>query len=161
MRLIHIVAFSLLYFCHSQVVVAEEALQKERFQKIDESIVLDSQTGLMWALQDNGEEVDWYGAEKYCEEFDAGGHTDWRLPDIKELATLFTKGKKNKDGYFIAAPFKVSDCCMWSSDTSMEGASIFSYKSGKKPFGYMQDKYQLRALPVRGTEKPEPKKQKL
>lgn len=156
MRSISIITISLLLCCISQALAAEEGHKNERFQTVDKSIVFDSHSGLMWASQDNGKDIDWYDAEQYCAEFEAGGYTDWRLPDIKELSTLYTNGKKNKDGYFITDLIKVTDCCMWSSDTNMGGALSFSFKTGKKPFGYMRDTYQLRALPVRSTKKMEP-----
>ncbi len=161
MRIISIITIIVLFCSISLSLAAEKALQNKRFQRVDNSIVIDSQTGLMWASQDNGKDIDLYDAEKYCEDYEAGGYTDWRLPDIKELATLYTKGNKNKDGYFIADIIRVSDCCMWSSDESMGGASIFSYNTGREPFGYLHDTYQLRALPVRGTLKAGPHKQKL
>ncbi len=154
MRLIRIVTVALLFLGFSQA-FAEESQNKERFQVVDKSIVVDSQSGLMWASQDNGKDIDWYDAEKYCKDFEAGGYTDWRLPDIKELATLYTKDKKNKDGYFIIDLIKITDCCPWSSDENMGGAAIFSYKTGKKPAGFLADTYQLRALPVRSTQKME------
>jgi hypothetical protein len=154
MRLIGVITISLLFFGFSQA-FAEEAQQNERFQVVDESIVFDAQSGLMWASQDNGKDIDWYDAERYCKEFEAGGYTDWRLPDIKELATLYTKDKKNKNGFFIIDLIQITDCCPWSSDENMGGAAIFSFKSGKRPAGYLADTYLLRALPVRSTNKME------
>ncbi len=143
----------MLILCFSQGFAAEEAHENERFQVVDDTIVYDSQTGLMWASQDNGKDIDWYDANKYCKDFKAGGYTDWRLPTIKELATLYTKDKKNKSGYFIIDRITITDCCPWSSDENMGGATIFSYKTGKNPDGFLGDTYQLRALPVRSTKK--------
>lgn len=154
MKLIWVITFSL-FFSLSQACAGEETGTNERFQVVDESIVLDSKTGLMWASSDNGEDIDWYDAERYCKDFAAGGYTDWRLPDIKELATLYTEGMKNKAGYFITDLIKITDCCPWSSYTNMGGASAFSYKTGKKPAVFLGETYQLRALPVRSTSKME------
>ena len=154
MRLISFIIVLLLFSGFSQA-FAEETQNKERFQVVDKSIVFDSQSGLMWASQDNGKDVDWFTAKKYCEEFEAGGYTDWRLPDIKELATLYTEGKKGKSGYFITDFVTITDCCPWSADENMGGAAIFSYNTGKKPAGFLADTYQLRALPVRSTKKME------
>ena len=155
MRLISIITISLLFSCISPAVAAEGSLENERFQVVDESIVLDSHSGLMWASQDNGKDIDYYEAETYCKDFNGGGYTDWRLPDLKELATLYADGKKNKDGYFVTDLIKVTDCCIWSADISMGGSSSFSFKTGRKPFNYMRDSYQLRVLPVRSTKKME------
>lgn len=156
MRYIHIITISLFLSCFCHVASAEETSKKDRFQKIGEAIVLDTQTELMWASQDNGKDIDWNDAESYCEKFEAGGYTDWRLPELKELATLYTKDIKNKDGYYIINFITLTDCCPWSSDTSMGGASTFSYNTGKEPFASLEEAYQARALPVRNIEKVEP-----
>ena len=153
MRPINIITAILLILGVAQIAWGEEAKGTERFQAVGKNIVYDSQTELMWAVRDNGKDVDWYDADNYCKDFEAGGYSDWRLPDVKELATLYTKGTKNKDGYFIIDLIKITDCCMWSADTNMGGAEIFSFKSGKKPVGFLADTYQLRALPVRTNKK--------
>jgi len=152
MKLMNVIAASLLFFFIGEAAIAED-IQNERFRVVDNSLVVDAHTGLMWALQDNGKDIDWYEAKTFCENYSAGGHTDWRLPDIEELATLYTGDKSNKDGYFISELFKLTDCCMWSSYDTMGGALAFSFKSGRRPAMYLADTYQLRAFPVRGTMK--------
>jgi len=137
-----------------QSTAAEMAIQADRFQAVGENIVYDAQTGLMWAAQDNGKDIDWYEANTYCKKFKAGGYDDWRLPDIKELATLYTKDKKGRSGFHIVDPITITDCCVWSADENMGGAAIFSYNTGKEPAGFLADTYQLRALPVRTHKTP-------
>ena len=149
MNLFNFLAVSLLTLISFEALAQD--MPNQRFQVVNNEIVVDSHTGLMWALQDNGKDIDWWDATNYCENFEAGGYTDWRLPDIRELSTLYTSNKSNKDGFFIAAPIHISECCQWSSYDTMGGALIFSFKTGKKPAGYLADTYQLRALPVRGT----------
>lgn len=144
----------LLFMLIGQAALAE-TFDNKRFRIVDETMVIDSQNGLMWALRDNGEDIDWYGAKKYCEDFSAGGYTDWRMPDIEELADLYSGNGSNEEGYAIAGPFQITDCCIWSSYDTMGGALAFSFKSGKKPALYLTDTYQLRALPVREMTKRE------
>ena len=51
------------------------------------NIVTDSATDLQW--QDNEALfMDWTTAKGYCETLSLGGHDDWRLPNIVELASL-------------------------------------------------------------------------
>lgn len=159
MRFMNIIAALLLFFFCWETAAAEN-IQDERFQVVDNSIIVDSQTGLMWALRDNGKDIDWWKAKKFSEDFTAGGYDDWRLPDIKELATLYTSGESNNNGYLIAKPIKITDCCIWSSYDVLGAAVIFSFKSGKKIPVSFAETYELRVLPVRGTSKIDLKKYK-
>jgi len=160
MRIMHIVIFLLICTCFNPLAFAEDTQQKERFQKDGEAILIDSLTGLMWARQDNGKDIDWWAARDFCKDFNAGGYTDWRLPDIKELATLYTSEQSNKDGYFIAGSIKLTDCCIWSSYDILGGALTFSFNSGKRNPNSFGNTYQLRVLPVRGTSKVDLRKYK-
>ena len=49
--------------------------------------VTDSRTGLMWQQGEPGN-MTWDSALSYCEGLPLGGHTDWRLPNIKELESI-------------------------------------------------------------------------
>ena len=159
MRLMNIVAISLLLFFSLENAVAEN-IQQNRFHEVNNSIVIDSKTGLIWALQDNGMDIDWWEAKQFTKDYTAGGYNDWRLPDIKELATLYTSDERNNDGYLIAKPFKITDCCIWSSYDVLGAALTYSFKSGKRIPVSFSETYQLRVLPVRGTSKIDLKKYK-
>lgn len=50
--------------------------------------VTDSVTGLMWQKGDDGITKNWQTALSYCEVLLLAGHSDWRLPDIKELESI-------------------------------------------------------------------------
>lgn len=50
--------------------------------------VLDTTTGLLWQHSTSSQTYTWGEALAYCEALTAGGHTDWRLPNIRELASL-------------------------------------------------------------------------
>ena len=49
--------------------------------------VTDNNTMLMWQ-QDEGGQKTWEDAISYCEGLSLAGHTDWRLPNIKELESI-------------------------------------------------------------------------
>ncbi len=46
---------------------------------------VDPSSGLMWAGKDNGQNVTWKNAVKYCRDLRLGGYSDWRLATIDEL----------------------------------------------------------------------------
>lgn len=49
----------------------------------------DPSTGLTWAARDNGEDVSWKAAEKYCRNLRTAGRSDWRLATIEELDGIY------------------------------------------------------------------------
>ncbi len=49
--------------------------------------VTDNATALMWQ-QDDSASTDWDSAVAICEAATSGGHTDWHLPDAKQLQSL-------------------------------------------------------------------------
>lgn len=52
--------------------------------------VTDTNTGLMWQKRGSGEYMDWENAIIYAENLTLAGHSDWRLPDQKELSSIAT-----------------------------------------------------------------------
>ena len=53
--------------------------------------ITDQATGLMWAQADSGSGMDWEHALAYAQTQNAAnylGHSDWRLPNTKELQSL-------------------------------------------------------------------------
>jgi hypothetical protein len=60
--------------------------------------VTDLNTNLMWKKEE-GPELNWEEAMKYCENLDLAGYKDWRLPTIREIATLIDLSCK--DGFWF------------------------------------------------------------
>jgi hypothetical protein len=46
----------------------------------------------MWAAKDNGRDVNWHKALKYCRDLRLAGYSDWRLPTLPELEKIYDKG---------------------------------------------------------------------
>ncbi len=57
--------------------------------------VTDRSTKLMWAQHDSGRTMDWLDALAYAEAAELAGHTDWRLPNTKELQSLVDYDKRS------------------------------------------------------------------
>jgi hypothetical protein len=51
----------------------------------------DPSTGLMWAGRDNGKDVSWKGAVKYCRDLRLAGYSNWRLATLAELGAIFDR----------------------------------------------------------------------
>jgi len=110
-------------------------------------VVSDARTGLQWAAHDNGRDINWNNAQAYCRNYKGGGHTDWRLPTVSELAGLYRAGIRYRRGDII----NLTSCRPWSSETSGSEAAIFRF-DGNGRFWLRQSLslgYGPRALPVR------------
>lgn len=63
------------------------------------AVVVDRATGLMWAADGNGGGCDFGAPAMWSEALDIanglvfGGHTDWRIPNIKELMSIVDFGE--------------------------------------------------------------------
>jgi hypothetical protein len=122
--------------------VEEERLRREKAQR-EESIRqrrqelaritwIGPETGLMWALKDNGSDVDWKGALTYCQQLRLGGFSDWRLPDIAELEGIYDAPYKAKGSIRLSGPWA------WSSTRNERGSAYdLLFDSGRKSAPYV------------------------
>jgi hypothetical protein len=135
------------------------ATAADRFTNNGNGTVTDTQTGLMWAAQDNGADINWYNAKGYCEGFSKGG-TGWRLPTQSELVGLFQSGLRSWGSHAI----KLSGYEVWASETRIstfgsDDAGDVYFVTGSK--GWFPKSYAVynssiytahRALPVRAAK---------
>ncbi|MCX5899218.1 MAG: DUF1566 domain-containing protein, partial [Proteobacteria bacterium] len=76
--------------------------------------VTDTGTGLMWQQATASGTSTWEEALGYCESLDFAGHTDWRLPTAKELASIVDTTRYNKSINPVYFPDTVASY-YWSS----------------------------------------------
>ena len=118
----------------------------------------DPATGLMWAKNDNGSDVNWKQASDYCWHLKLASHGDWSLPTIDELEGIFDRNayeveRDNYDlgqGYHVKGNLQLSGW-QWSNSprsTSSVEAWRFTFTGERHPFR-MSDGKALRALCVR------------
>ena len=129
-------------------------------------------TGLMWAAKDNGRDVSWKAAGKYCRNLRLAGYSDWRMANVAELQGIYDRtaeapglaGRHSeepstwhvKGGLFLTA-------YEWSSNYRLDDRGHFSGyvyyfdfnegKSNDDPTGWPYPFSFRRALCVRGAEK--------
>jgi hypothetical protein len=143
------------------VVPATEAAHVGRFIAYGNGTVLDTRTNLMWAAKANGSNITWENAKRYCENYRAGGHTDWRLPTLEELAGLYDETVTNTNpptagcngGYHLTNLIHLTCCCPWAADTRGSKAAYYGFHNG--PQGWIDQSYvgRIRVLPVRSASK--------
>ena len=78
------------------------SLQTERFVDHGDNTISDTQTGLMWIKQDSylhkKQWMNWYDAHGYIKKLNKENYakySDWRIPELEELRTLYEKNKYN------------------------------------------------------------------
>jgi len=102
------------------------------FHDNGDGTVSDLATGLMWAQHDSGEGLNWEEALGFCENFHLAGHTDWRLPTIKELNSIVDYNKGQNDAAINETVFNITMVpdpdgntwypYFWSSTTLLDGS---------------------------------------
>lgn len=131
----------------------------------------DPSTALMWAGRDNGKDVSWKGAVKYCRDLRLAGYSDWRLATRGELGAIYDRnanapglagsGKDSSFTYHVKGNlFLTGD--EWSSermndDRGHPSAYAWYYdfnegRSDREPSGWPYSSSLKRALCVRSTK---------
>lgn len=95
----------------------------------DHDTVSDNVTGLMWMQREESATYPWKVAFTYCRDLDWGGHTDWRLPSLHELAFLTDRSQNNPaiDPLFT---------CLWGQYWTSTPAAFDSTQAWMVDFGY-------------------------
>ncbi|MDR3556789.1 MAG: DUF1566 domain-containing protein [Syntrophobacteraceae bacterium] len=90
---------------------------EQRFILEKESVVLDSQTGLMWQRGASTARAVWKDGLEYIEKLNAdsfAGYNNWRYPTEDELASLILPEEDRRSGLYIDPVFENQRNC-WSS----------------------------------------------
>lgn len=106
--------------CHLQDHATASAAER---YVVDKDMVYDQLTGLEWAKMDalSSDTLNWTGALEFIRSMNATsvhGHTDWRLPNVRELESLIDIRRHTpalSDGH----PFGQIPQGCWSSTTSV------------------------------------------
>lgn len=86
--------------------------------KNKEKVNSDEATGLMWQKSGSIDPMTYAKAQKYVENLNNegfAGYTDWRLPTVEELLSLFEPQEQSQDLY-INPVFDVKQSWVWSAD---------------------------------------------
>ena len=154
------------------------------FKDNGDGTVADAATGLMWMKVDSGAlkagtkkdgKLNWQEALGWAEGLEYAGHSDWRLPNVKELQSIvdYTRSPATTKSAAIAPVFQATSLiaeggkkdfpCYWSGTThaSLSRASTACYVAFGRSFGWMQNRrsggYILMDVHGAGSQRSDPK----
>ncbi|MBI5375601.1 MAG: DUF1566 domain-containing protein [Candidatus Schekmanbacteria bacterium] len=126
-----------------------------RFSDNENGTVTDNLTGLMWVKSPDSTERSRSDAIAYCDSLTLAGHTDWRLPNRKELRSLvdyskwgtaiiaghpFTNVQSGSYDYYLSSStYPDYWCNIWSVNFSIGNEDIWSV-------GYPGDVWPVRSV---------------
>ncbi|WP_455755680.1 Lcl C-terminal domain-containing protein [Sulfurimonas sp.] len=126
---------------------------KNRFKDNRDETLTDKSTNLMWTKVDSKKGMSWKDALEYASNLEHGGHSDWRLPNIKELQYIvdYTRSPDTTSSPAISPLFNLSSITnengqrdypyYWSSTTHQDGPNRYtnaSYISFGRAIGKMR-----------------------
>ena len=108
------------------------------FEDNEDNTISDLATGLMWETADDGVGRDWEEALAYAEGLELGGHSDWRLPNAKELQSIvdYSRSPQTTHSPAIDPIFQTTEIkdpegnagqypFFWSSTTHLDGSNPY------------------------------------
>ena len=144
---------------------------KNNFIDNGDGTVSDYATGLMWQKADDGKSRDWEASLAYSESLELAGHTDWRLPNAKELQSIvdYSRSPQTTNSPAIAPIFSTTEIkdpegnsgqypFFWTSTTHLDGVNPASgavYIAFGEGQGEMRD--QLMDVHGAGCQRSDPK----
>ena len=126
----------------------------KRFTAPGDGTVLDSQTGLQWAQNDNGYDINWNSARSYCSSLSTAGG-GWRLPGMDELDGIYDRSETlttpcRQWTCEVSPLFRLTGGWYWSNESngSSEAWFLTLHAGERSPFT-VSDSVHARALCVR------------
>jgi len=114
---------------YARYVRGNPAYGNNDFHDNGDGTITDRATGLMWQQADSGKGMNWEQALAYAASFKLAGHSDWRLPNAKELQSIvdYTRAPSITQSAAISPLFKVTPLSdgdypfFWTSTTHLDG----------------------------------------
>lgn len=146
---------------------------KNQFVDNGDGTITDKATGLMWLKNDSTTAMTWEKALAYAESMNTAGHSDWRLPNAKELQSLvdYSRSPDTTASAAIDPIFQTTNIgtaqkpeygFYWTGTSHVEGGTgdYAVYVAFGRALGWMQQKngqYTLMDVHGAGSQRSDPK----
>jgi hypothetical protein len=148
---------------------------KNKFKDNGDGTILDEASGLIWMKADSVKGMDWPKALEYAEGMEYAGHSDWRLPNAKELQSIidYTRSPDTSDSAAIDPVFTSTEirneggekdfAHYWTSSTHVGArrSDTAVYFAFGRSLGFMKDRrtgeYTLMDVHGAGSQRSDPK----
>ena len=112
--------------------------------------ITDNLTTLMWAEDTNADGTkNLTDAIAYCNALSLGGHSDWRLPNLKELLSLLDYGQTSPS-LPVGHPFVPAATVSYSTSTTLIWNTAYMWRMSVGVVGFSTKVTALTVWPVRG-----------
>lgn len=108
--------------------------------------VTDNLSQLMWVTEDNGGDLSWHEAVKYCKNLNVAGYHNWRIPTGKELTRLF-----GNETLVKAITLSKYNLQLWVSDNNRNIAERFDVNTKEISKSRKSNSVGFRVLAVRNN----------
>ncbi|CAN5267442.1 hypothetical protein BH11PSE11_BH11PSE11_27930 [soil metagenome] len=134
---------------NTQPTQSEQEASDRRYETRDGDVVRDKKTGLDWTQSDNGSNINWVDARRYC----AAKGNGWRLGSTDELESLYDKLQSAPCGTHtcrVSSKFRLTDSWFWSNESERTSFpwTVYLHVGGKFAHHEKLDSY-TRVLCVR------------
>lgn len=104
------------------------------------AVIKDERSGRTWTAVDNGENITWQQADRYCRSLVRAGSSRWRLPHEDELHSFFKSTK--------AAQLRTAGFTYWSATEKLQTALRYDPRKKKSYRSLKKNSVSIRALCV-------------
>ena len=113
----------------SPVPTADDGVPAPSAEPAADTVIID---GLMWTVEDNGQDIDWNNATAYCEDLTLDGFSDWGLASLAQLEALYDPGESyippdGTEPIHIKNPIQLTTYYVWSSERSGTGSAWYFF----------------------------------